>query len=100
MSLGVSTVEAGCKTLFVCYAEEPNALAELDPEPRFAGAPWGAVGRHRGPPTDAHGPRAHWPRAQVPKGPLAQGHRTTLCPQSLDENPHHLEGSWIFFEGA
>ena len=32
MSLGVSTVEAGCKTLFVCYAEEPNALAELDPE--------------------------------------------------------------------
>ena len=31
MALGVSTIEAGCKTLFVCYAEEPLALAARAP---------------------------------------------------------------------
>ena len=32
MALGTSTVEAGCKTLFVCFAEEPTALRDLAPE--------------------------------------------------------------------
>ena len=32
MALGTSTVDAGCKTLFVCFAEEPTALRDLAPE--------------------------------------------------------------------
>ena len=32
ISVGVSTIQAGCNTLFICYAEEPHALRDLAPE--------------------------------------------------------------------
>lgn len=32
MAMGTAVIDAGCKTLFVCFAEEPTALRDLAPE--------------------------------------------------------------------
>lgn len=32
MAMGTAVIDAGCKTLFVCFAEEPQALQNLAPE--------------------------------------------------------------------